>query len=234
MAYRVITRPPNVAQLSRLPLTLYQIIQPSQYNEAVSFYYEHFLPHNPVYSCLGLYQRHPYLDQYVLKILKANRSWCAVESTSGEMIGLHLCASINADNLPPNRTLEDYISQGLPENLAHVQILRNKLFNPKEMLKDYHVEKIMYFNGSAVHSDHCKEGIITALAGLSIEHGMKCGYRLIAANCESFYAQKICEKIGFEKKKELMYADYAVNGKVVYGNMKEPHRSIVNFVKQLF
>ena len=170
----------------------------------------------------------------MLKILKANRSWCAVKSTSGEMIGLHLCASINANNLPPDRTLEDYISLGLPENLAHVQILRRKLFNPEEILKDYRVEKIMYFNGSTVRSEHYKEGIITALAERSIEHGMKCGYRLIAANCESFYAQKICEKIGFEKNKELVYANYAVNGKIVFENMKEPHRSIVNFIKKLF
>ena len=147
------------------------------------------------------------------------------------MIGLHLCSSINVDNLPPDRTLEDFVSQGLPKSLAHVQILRKKLFNPRELFVEFNIDKIMYFSGGATSPNYLNKGIVSKLTEHSIRHGRELGYRLVAANSSSFYTQKICERMGFEKRKELKYADYAVDGKIIFENIRAPHQSVINFIK---
>ena len=139
----------------------------------------------------------------------------------------------NANNLPPDRKLEDFVSQGLPESLAHVQILRRKLFNPRELFEEFYINKIMYFNGGATRPDYLNKGIATKLTEHSIRHGREQGYRLVAANSSSFYTQKISERMGFKKRKELKYAEYAVNGKIIFENIRAPHQSVINFIKQI-
>ena len=186
----------------------YQIIQSNQHEEALTFYYEHFLTQDPVFSCFGSIQRHPYIDNYVSKALNQNECWCAVDETSDEIISICLCTSIHEADLVDNNQqppkLEEYLAQGLPEGLAYVEFAKRETVSIKQIMNDYGVSQLVLIGGVGVHPDYQRRGIATTLFERAINHAVQRDYHLCVVGCSSLYTQKLSEKLGFERINELV------------------------------
>ncbi len=215
----------------------YQIIQPSQHEEALTFYYEHFLTQDPTFLCFGTIQRHPYIDNYVSKALNQNECWCAVDETTDKIVGIRLCTSVHESDLLDNNqqppTVEEYIAQGLPEGLAYLEVAKREFQSLKQLMKDYGVSRLILLSGVGVHPDYQRRGIATILVERAINHAVQRDYHLCVVGCASLYAQKLYEKMGFERVNEVVYADYTINGKIAFKDVKEPHKSAVLYIKQM-
>ena len=216
----------------------YQIIQPSQHEEALTFYYEHFLTQDPVFSCFAtIWQRHPYIDNYVYKALHQNTCWCAIYETSDKIVGVCLCTSVHESDLVDNNqqpsTVEEYIAQGLPEGLAYIEVAKREFMSWKQIMNDYSVSQLVLLSGLGVHPDYQRRGIATILFERAIDHAVQRDYHFCVVGCASLYSQKLSEKLKFERISELIYAEYIINGKVVFKDVKEPHKSVVLYNKRM-
>jgi ribosomal protein S18 acetylase RimI-like enzyme len=87
-----------------------------------------------------------------------------------------------------------------------------------------------------VHHFSCdNRGIGTELARHTFSHAKKLGYTFADAICSNRYTQKLCERLGFEKVNEIIYATYLdpPTNTYLFKNVEEPHKSAISYVKKI-
>lgn len=217
----------------------FQILDQSQFDEVVTFFYNDFVRHEPVSKLMGgidhrCFERVPVFDANILKSIKNGLSWCAIEEETSELIGFILYDIIDIKELPDHQpTHEDYVSQGLPHGLATLFVQSDKTRNFKEILHKYNEEKLLSVSVMGVRAGHRGKGICSELVRKSIEYGVqKAGYRLVTVVASNFFNQKIFRKQGFKVVKEIKYAEYVVDGKTPLKDVEAPHLSKISFVKK--
>ena len=214
-----------------------QIIQPSRYEETMSFCYDNFLLKGPLGKALfdSAPQRNPAFDKLLLTCLQSNLSWCALsgrdgENGGGEIIGVLLSSSVDVDDLPDDEmTYNGFIASGATPQLASVLALWNEILDLKQLLIQQKQSKLFYMQIGCVHDDYMNTRIGTDVFVQSMEHAIAQGYSLITSISTSYYTQKVFEKNGFRRIKEIKYSEYVVNGKTVFKNVEQPHQSAVSY-----
>ena len=212
----------------------YQIVKPEQYKEALDLFNTYFLPYEPTCRGLGCGQQSEKMDEIVLDCLKSNLSWCAVEETTGKMIGLMSSRCELIDDLPDiPPTFGEYIESGLSREIASIWVLFDLVLNTKDIMKKNQERKMLMLFALCVHSAHRNKGIGGELVRRTMNHAVKCGYSLAAVICTSSFTQKIFEKLEFNKVNEIEYANYTFDGTYLFKNVEKVHKSVISYVKKL-
>ena len=208
---------------------------PEQYAEALDFFNKHYIPNEPTRKGLGCGKQSDKFDEVVLNFFEDNLSWCALEESTGEMIGLRINQHESIDNLPDVLpTFEQYVKSGWSKELSSILVLLDDVFNAKEIMRQYKETKMLVLWALCVHSAHGKKGIGGELVRRALIHGKDCaGYSLAGVVCTNSFGKNIFEKMEFEKVKEIKYSSYTVEGKYLFRNIDKLHQSISTYVKRL-
>ena len=150
------------------------------------------------------------------------------------MIGLRLAHSVVINEIPEKTpTFEEYLKLGWSKGMASAFVYENALFDAKKILEKYQVTKLLKFCGLCVHEDYRNKGIGSELVKRAINHGSSKGYTLIGVVGSSFYSQRIFERQGFQKVKSIPYADFLINGEVVFTGIEDIHKFCCSYIKQI-
>ncbi|XP_023015621.2 arylalkylamine N-acetyltransferase 1 isoform X1 [Leptinotarsa decemlineata] len=84
----------------------------------------------------------------------------------------------------------------------------------------------------SVEEHHRGNGIATKLLAKTRELARQRGCGFIAIGCTGKFSAKVAEKLGFKLQYSLKYADYKVNGKVVF-EPEAPHSSLTVYTQRL-
>ncbi len=91
----------------------YKQVTPDLIKEALQFYHEYYLPHDPVLKAIGCTEVTDMDSQTTLGYLKQGLSWCAVNEVTGNIIGIKINRSLTLFGLPDIKlTFDDYIRRG--------------------------------------------------------------------------------------------------------------------------
>lgn len=218
----------------------YRLLQPSQYEEAIQFIFEHFIPHEPCIKCLGYDKDKKTIDEAEKALLApylGDLSWCAVDpKCNDKMVGLQLNGIVKCQDLPDQPlSYEEYVGVGMPHKTAVQLVVEGEIINTKQILQQHGVDRGLQLLLLATHSDYKKLGIGTELAVRSLDHGAKeSECRIALVTCSSFYTQKIFgDRLKFDEIGRLKYADYVFKGEYIFANMEEPHKYAICYEKKL-
>ncbi len=213
---------------------LYQVIDPSRYEETIVFLYDHYLVQEPTGKAVygsTVPERNTGLDKYLLTSLQLNLSLCAIDEESNKIIGIILCYIADINDPDHVKTYEDYIRDGFTPQLATLFMIDGTL-NLKQLLDEHKQTKLFYMFIIGVDGYYCKRGIGTELVKRSMDYAAtKHGYSMFAVLCTSYYTQKLYEKLGYQRIKEMKYEDYMFKDEAVYKNVEQPHKSAVSYYK---
>ena len=216
----------------------YQLVTPEQYKEALDLFNDFFLPYNPVQRAVGCTAQNDLYDQENLNYLKQGLSWCAVDERTGKMVGVRVTrCSETITELPDTvPTFDEYLecgwSNGWSKEWSAINILASSVMDVKKILTTYQESKMLRLSGLCVHSDYRKLGIATELVKRTLDHGKKVGFTFAGVVCGNAYSQRIFEKQGFEKVKEVCYATYVdiETNSLFFKDVEEPHKAIIIYV----
>ncbi len=214
----------------------YQLIDPTRDEEALAFSYDHYFINEPMGKATldSPQEKTPILDTILTNCLKSNDlSMCAIDESSGKMAGLLLSHSCDVDTLPDSQeTHDDYVASGIQPKHAPIFVIVDKALDHKQLLIDQKHKKMVYMLLLCVHGDYGQRGIATELVKRTMDHAIsKHGYSMFSVVCTGYYSQRVYEKLGFQKHKEIKYADYTVDGEVVFRNVEPPHKSTISYYK---
>jgi GNAT superfamily N-acetyltransferase len=173
-----------------------------------------------------------------LENLKEGMSWCAIDESTGELVGMIISCEISLDSLPNARlTFDQYMELGLSRELVLILILCDCILNSnlKQMMLDYKVTEMIKLHSLRVHPSYRNKGIAAELVKISLAHVIKLGYTLLGVICFGIYSQKIFERLGFVMVNKVEYASYIdpVTNTHLFENVKEPHKCGIGYVKKL-
>jgi ribosomal protein S18 acetylase RimI-like enzyme len=222
----------------------YQVLAPERFQEAADFILTNFLPDEPTSKCLNLAihvstvqgMSHHMLDDFKLDDFKTGLSWCAIDKTTGKMVGLSANRNLSFAELSDDpTTFEELMEIGYPRELALGAIAEYSTLNFKQLMSAYQETKMVEIRMLSCNSSYRGMGISSKLVEQSLAHAVSLGYSLSCIVASSLFSQKIAEKFGFEKVKELEYASYVdpVTNTYLLKNVEEPHKSIISYVKKL-
>ncbi len=215
---------------------MYQLVTPEQYKEALDLFNDFFLPLNPVQRAVGCTTQTDSSDQEILKCLKQGLSWCVIDERTGKIVGVRITGSEKITELPDTMpTFDKYLQHGWSKEWSAIWVLLNSAMDVKKTLTTYQESKMLELFALCVHPDHQKLGIATELVKRTLDHGVKCGFSFAGVICTSAYAQRLFEKLEFEKVKELCYATYVDSGtkSLLFKDVEEPHKAVISYVKKL-
>ena len=219
----------------------YQMVAPEQFKEAVEFFNDYFLAHEPttISGSRGsnlLQSDVDKVDQMVLDCLKHNLSWCAVDADTGKIVGLRVAYSQSlADSPDTPPTSDDYVESGYSRHFACVMAMLDLMLDYKKMMMTYQESKMLGLFAVGVHSEYRNEGIAAELVRQTLDHAVKVGFTLAGVNCTSIYTQKLFERQGFQKWKEECYSSFidAATKLHFLKNVDKTHQSVISYVKKL-
>ncbi len=214
----------------------YLLVSPERYKEAIDLFNDQFLPYNPLLPPVGCTTQTDLLDQKVLECLKQGLSWCAIDEKTGQMVGVRITCSETitelSDTMP---TFDEYLRCGWSKEWSAIWVLLNHAMDVKEIMKTYQESKMLELFALCVHSDYRNLGIAAELVKRTLDHGVKVGFTFAGVICTSAYAQRLFEKQGFEKVKEVCFATYVDIGtnSLLFKDVEEPHKATISYVKKL-
>ncbi len=106
------------------------------------------------------------------------------------------------------------------------------MFNDKQILKSCQKTVLVRFNGLVTHIDYRNKSIGGELLTRSLIDAAAKGYSFAGAVCSSYFSQKLLEKQGFRKIKEIEYARFIIKNKAVFKHMSKVHQSFSSMVDQ--
>ncbi len=211
-------------------------VTPDLIQEALGFYKEHYLPNDPLLKAVGCTEM-THVDRHsTLSYLQEGLSWCAVDKTTGRMVGLQINRCVKIADLPDVAPTIDYVRRGWSRKLSSILCLFDSAFDTKQILTTYKVDKLMRLFALGVHCDYKKRGIATELIKRSMHHAAQDGVMLFAVLCTSAYTKRVCENQGFDKVKDTSYSTYVDETQsVLYKDIdvEEPHTAATCYVKRL-
>ncbi len=176
------------------------------------------------------------LDTRLLQHLEEGLSWCAIDNTTGEIIGVRLCHGVTIDEVPETMpTYEEYIECGWSKEFTLVWLQEDAVFNTKEIF-DLHCKpaKLLKLCGIGVHVDYRHKGIGSELMKRALIDASAKGYSLTGGICSSYYSQKLFEKQGFKKHKEMGYTKFgSIYNVAVCKGVDDIHKSIISYIKNI-
>ncbi len=212
-------------------LISYRRVEPALFQQALSFYRTQFVPQYPPFQCLGC-QPCAKLDKQVLNCLeKYSLSWCAIENKTGEMVALKISNAVNIDEVPETTpTYEEYIESGWSKEFALAWLLEDAVFNEKQILKTFKKTVLVKLDDIVTHVDYRNKGIGGELFTRSLIDAAAQGYSFAGAVTTSYVSQKLLEKHGFRKIKEIEYARFLIKNEAVFKHMSKAHKSFCAMV----
>ncbi len=214
----------------------YQLIVPEQFDEAIKLFNDQFLSNAPMSKAIQAPKHNQAADQAIHHFLEQGLSWCVVDKKSGEMVGMSMnCFKSQADLPDVSPTFEEYVGHGLSRETSSVAVMLDSAFEIKSILIANQESKMFEVFALSVNSGYKHKGIASELVKRSLEHAVTLGYKLAGAICTSFYTQRLFEKHGFERVKEVCYATYVDTrtNSCLFKNVEEPHKAAISYVKKL-
>ena len=133
----------------------YQLIAPDLFGEVLNLYT--YSSDDPVSSSLGCSSQWQELNQSNLENLKEGMSWCAIDESTGEIVGMIISCEISLDSLPNARLkFDQYMELGLSRELVLILILCDCILNSnlKQMMLDYKVTEMIKLHSLRVHPSY--------------------------------------------------------------------------------
>jgi ribosomal protein S18 acetylase RimI-like enzyme len=217
----------------------YQLIAPEQYEEALAVLNKYYIPDEPMCRALKCTDMKPskVMDAMIMKTLSKGLSWCAIDDSTGEIVGVKINSEKTLANPLDVATLtyEQCMGMGLSHELALMHVLASSVLDFKQLMLDHNETKMISFVVLTVHQSYRNKGIATELIKRSLAHLIELGYTFAGVICTGSYSQKIYNKLEFTKVKEVEYASYLdpVTNTYVFKDIEEPHKSIIGYVKKL-
>lgn len=193
----------------------YELILKDRYQDALNFYRDEFVPDEPVGRCISL----DFGDEYqalVMSELKHNMSIALVSDITGEIVGIRMMSIMNKNDEHDTSDLKS-------EKFKLIEDFLNYLADQNDVFEYYAVEDVVHFFAIGVHKDYRDKGVGSKLmkAAISLVRNLCVGPVVITGEGSSNYSKRIYEKFGFDILAEVVFADYKVNGVVVFQNLGE-------------
>ena len=193
----------------------YELILEDRYQDVLDFYRDHFVPDEPVGRCIGLSFVEE-LETLVASELRHNMSLALVSASSGEIIGVRINSIISKNDLHDTSQIKSEKMKIIEEFLIYLGDLNN-------IFDHYGVEDAVHFFGIGIHREYRGNGFGTQLmkAAIALFKNLEIGGIVIKGEGSSNYSKRIYEKFEFDILAEVVYADYKVDGVVVFQNLGE-------------
>ncbi len=134
---------------------IYERVAPDRYQEALDLYNNYFLPHNPVLVPVHCTTQVDLMDTKILSVLKEGLSWCAIDESTGKMVGVKITGSETLEELPNVMpTFDEYLASGWSKEWAAIWILLNTAMDTKKILIANQENKILDLFAVCVHSNY--------------------------------------------------------------------------------
>ena len=193
----------------------YELVREDRYGDVLNFYSYQFVPDEPVGRCLSIDWNKDY-EELVTSVLKFNISIAMVRDRTGEIVGIRLNRLIN-------KNMEYDPSKFQSEKFKLIEGFYNNLAELEDIFLHYDVEDAVHFFALGVRRDNRGKGIGSKLmkAGISLVKNLNVGPIALTGEASSAHSMRIYEKSGFDMLAEIVYADYKVNGVVVFQDVGE-------------
>ncbi|XP_018788904.1 PREDICTED: dopamine N-acetyltransferase-like [Bactrocera latifrons] len=210
-----------------------RVIKPSECDEVLKFLRIHFYPDEPLN--IGK-QQDAKDEEFAISQIEHGTSLIAVQQqivngvTSERIVGVLISGpkySNEAEHLFKEADRLGSTNWGtLIRILAHAELDSN-------VFERYNVERALHIHVAGVDRSFRGRGIGTKLIEKLKDLGRELNYPLITADCTSFYATKLCERVGMECVNVIKYTDYLdENGKVVF-KPPVPHEYLKTYAMRL-
>lgn len=189
---------------------------------AVDCICEVFLVNEPMASHLQMVEENfkPFIQQLLNHALKAELSWVAYESDSGEIIGAFIATDLADDYQPDNLTD--------PKLLSVFKFL-DKLWAPFVELADVPKGLVAHPYMGAVLPEYQRTGVINTVYQIAYRDAWEKGYRKAMGEITSLYSLNLLRKNPHAQElNTLSYADYNDDGKKIFEGM-QVHEQCVLF-----
>ena len=149
--------------------------------------------------------------------LEDNMSIGLVSKATGELFGFRIMSVTNKDE---NEVDTSEVSS---EKFKLIEDFLNHLAGLNNVFEHYDVEDVVHFFGIGVHRDWRGKGVGSKLmkAAMTFVANLGVGPVVVTGEGSSNYSKRIFEKFGFDILAEVAFADYKVNGEVVFQNLGE-------------
>ena len=163
----------------------YQLVVPERFEEAVQLVNNYFLTDEPLLNSIGHRQSDiEKLNQLILRYLEQNLSWCAVDESTGRLVGVAICFCKSITDLPnATPTFDEFVKGGWSRELASILFLLNSLLDGKEILTSYKESKMFELFVGVVHPDYRNRGIAIEIARRALDHAVTVGFTLAGVVC---------------------------------------------------
>ncbi len=211
----------------------YQVITPEKIQEAINLFNDQYVTHEPMCKAIQAPKRNTANDQTNHQILEQGLSWCAVDEKSGKMVGMTINSCISLADLPDvPPTFDEYVEHGFSSEWSSMQVLFDMALDKKSIFIANQESRMLELCYGCVHSEYRKKNICIEIITRSLEHAVTLGFTLAETICTGVYSQRLFEKLGFKRVKEIFYASY-VDGKtntLIFKNVEEPHKSSISYI----
>ncbi|XP_054736531.1 arylalkylamine N-acetyltransferase 1 [Anastrepha obliqua] len=173
----------------------------------------------------------PELEEYTLKCVKDNCSFKAVHN-NGELIGVFLNGLLKRpppDAAVPDKPADSCQHQKFKKILNFFDRIEEN-FNIFDLYPN--TDTILDGKILSVNSDYRGMGIAGRLTESTLDYMKQHNIPVMHVLCSSHYSARVMEKLGFHEVYKINYADYKVNGEVVF-KPAEPHVAARILVKEL-
>lgn len=207
---------------------------PEEEQEVLDFLHVHFVPVEPINEAIGLCEigyRIPYFDAWVSACLRKEDTVLRLaRDEQGVLLGLVIIGIVNASDKDEEDDQELPRWRKCPDKMHKIFAFLGQVKSGVDVGRDYGVTQWGDIMILACNSNRRVPGLGTALTKAAMQDIEEQGVKVITTIATSHYSSKIFAKMGFKEVHSVNYADYLVDGELVFPP-KDPHTQAKLFVK---
>lgn len=211
----------------------FRVVQPQEYEQVVDFIIEHFYRDEPL-SCLEPKVIPNETDRAdILACLRGGTSILAVQIKEN---GEEELVAVNTAVPKDPSSIEKYFQTAEKEgNTKYGQILKllGVANRSADVFTRYGVDKIFYSFMTCVKPTIRGKNLGVRLKQELMELGRRLGYKVLTADCTSFYSARVCERMGWDLVNFIAYKDYVDENNEPIFKPPPPHVGLNSFAVRL-
>lgn len=211
----------------------FRVIQPNDYEQVIDFVVENFYRDEPLSRIEPKVVPGESDRADILACLQGGTSILAVQIKEN---GDEELVAVNTAVVKDSSCIDKYFETAEREgSTKYGQIMKLLGIASREadVFQKYGVQKILYSFMSCVKPTLRGKNIGVRIKLELMDMGRRMGYKLITADCTSYYSARVCERLDWDRVNFLAYKDYVDENNEPIFKPPPPHEGLTSFAKRL-
>jgi GNAT superfamily N-acetyltransferase len=183
------------------------LIPQERYNDVINHMKNNYVSDEVMCKSIGVEWSDEWVEHYHTR-LSAGLSLMAVHEGTGDIMGVMLSVVKTSVILSPESGSEDALEKCLRAQYREIG----------DLFKRFDVTEIFHFIYLSVDQRYRRQGLGRLLLSAGAVLAKELGQTVMHGDASSMFSQRICDGLGFDMIHRMNYADYMVDGKVVFNN----------------